>query len=197
MLGQPFASSALSGIMCCWSPGTSSSGRIALTGHSGMQTAQSMHSSGSIARKFGPSRKQSTGHTSTQSVYLQRIQASVTTWVMATGLLVALVGDRKTGFYGGDGSPDAEADAAEGVSAARGVAATVATPGSAVAPTPTITTVGRPPCSTTASGSVSTQCSLPLQSGQPARETTATGVSPGQPAPSRRLLSAASWRPAM
>ena len=30
--------------------------------------AQSMHSSGSIARKFGPSRKQSTGQTSTQSV---------------------------------------------------------------------------------------------------------------------------------
>ena len=40
---------------------------------------QSMHSSGSMARKFGPSRKQSTGQTSTQSVYLQRIQASVTT----------------------------------------------------------------------------------------------------------------------
>src|SRR6266404_6770297 len=56
---------------------------IALTGHSGIHTAQSMHSSGSIARKVGPSRKQSTGHTSTQSVYLQRMQDSVTTWVMA------------------------------------------------------------------------------------------------------------------
>jgi hypothetical protein len=32
---------------------------------------------------FGPSRKQSTGQTSTQSVYLQRMQDSVTTWVMA------------------------------------------------------------------------------------------------------------------
>jgi len=53
-----------------------------LTGHSGMQTAQSMHSSGSMVRKFGPSRKQSTGQTSTQSVYLQRMQDSVTTWVM-------------------------------------------------------------------------------------------------------------------
>src|SRR5450631_1854379 len=68
--------------MCSWSPGTSSSGTIALTGHSGMQTAQSMHSSGSIVRKFGPSRKQSTGQTSTQSVYLQRMQDSVTTWVI-------------------------------------------------------------------------------------------------------------------
>src|SRR4051794_14196015 len=164
MLGQFLARSALILMNASWSPGTSSSGRIALTGHSGMQTAQSMHSSGSIARKFGPSRKQSTGHTSTQSVYLQRIQASVTTWGMATGLLVALVGDRERGFYGGEGPPDAEADAGEGLPAARGVAAPAATPGSAVAPTPTITTVGRPPCSTTASGSVSTQCSLPLQS---------------------------------
>src|SRR3954466_12831392 len=47
-----------------------------------MHTAQSMHSSGSIVRKLGPSRKQSTGQTSTQSVYLQRIHCSVTTWVM-------------------------------------------------------------------------------------------------------------------
>src|SRR6185436_14827693 len=58
---------------------------MALTGHSGMQTAQSMHSSGSITSMLGPSRKQSTGHTSTQSVYLQRIQDSVTTWVMVSG----------------------------------------------------------------------------------------------------------------
>src|SRR5438105_9045863 len=47
-----------------------------------MHTAQSMHSSGSITNMFGPSRKQSTGQTSTQSVYLQRIQDSVTTWVI-------------------------------------------------------------------------------------------------------------------
>jgi hypothetical protein len=47
-----------------------------------MHTAQSMHSSGSITSMLGPSRKQSTGQTSTQSVYLQRIQDSVTTWVM-------------------------------------------------------------------------------------------------------------------
>src|SRR3546814_719594 len=55
---------------------------MALAGHSGMQTAQSMHSSGSMTRKLGPSRKQSTGHTSTQSVYLHLIQFSVTTWVI-------------------------------------------------------------------------------------------------------------------
>jgi hypothetical protein len=35
-----------------------------------------------MTRKFGPSQKASTGHTSTQSVYLQRMQASVTTKVM-------------------------------------------------------------------------------------------------------------------
>src|SRR3546814_3644240 len=38
-----------------------------------------MHSSGSITMKFGPSWKQSTGHTSTQSVYLHLMQFSVTT----------------------------------------------------------------------------------------------------------------------
>src|SRR5687768_2776566 len=42
-----------------------------------------MHSSGSITRKFGPSWKQSTGHTSTQSVYLHLMQFSVTTKGMA------------------------------------------------------------------------------------------------------------------
>src|SRR5262245_28873067 len=41
-----------------------------------------MHSSGSITRKFGPSWKQSTGQTSTQSVYLHLMQASVTTKVI-------------------------------------------------------------------------------------------------------------------
>src|SRR5690348_2818532 len=40
-----------------------------------------MHSSGSMTRKLGPSWKQSTGHTSTQSVYLHLMQFSVTTWV--------------------------------------------------------------------------------------------------------------------
>ena len=65
---------------------------MALTGHSGMHTAQSMHSSGSITSMFGPSRKQSTGHTSTQSVYLQRMQFSETTWVMALWL-VKVVGE--------------------------------------------------------------------------------------------------------
>src|SRR5512139_2752998 len=55
---------------------------MALTGHSGMQTAQSMHSSGSMVRKFGPSRKQSTGQTSTQSVYLHLMHDSTTTCVI-------------------------------------------------------------------------------------------------------------------
>src|SRR3954471_14059046 len=70
---------------------------MAFTGHSGMHTAQSMHSSGSITRKFGPSRKQSTGQTSTQSVYLQRMQASVTAWVM----IGFGWGERFGGFAGG------------------------------------------------------------------------------------------------
>jgi hypothetical protein len=82
MLGHLRDRSALILMKASWSLGTSSSGRMALTGHSGMQTAQSMHSSGSMTRKFGPSRKQSTGQTSTQSVYLQRMHDSRTTWVM-------------------------------------------------------------------------------------------------------------------
>src|ERR1041385_2363953 len=55
---------------------------MALMGHSGSHRVQSMHSSGSIARKLGPSWKQSTGQTSTQSVYLHLMQFSVTTNVM-------------------------------------------------------------------------------------------------------------------
>src|SRR5262245_38399792 len=47
-----------------------------------MHTAQSMHSSGSMTRKLGPSLKQSTGQTSTQSVCLHLMQLSVTTWVI-------------------------------------------------------------------------------------------------------------------
>ena len=47
-------------------------------GQSDKQRPQSMHSSGSITKKLGPSWKQSTGHTVTQSVYLQAIQLSVT-----------------------------------------------------------------------------------------------------------------------
>src|SRR5688572_16681544 len=52
---------------------------MALMGHSGSHSVQSMHSSGSITRKLGPSWKQSTGQTSTQSVYLHLMQFSVTT----------------------------------------------------------------------------------------------------------------------
>src|SRR3546814_3629369 len=73
---------ALSSMKPIWSWATSSSAKMAFAGHSGTHTAQSMHSSGSITRKFGPSRKQSTGHTSTQSVNLHLIQFSVTTCVI-------------------------------------------------------------------------------------------------------------------
>ena len=60
-----------------WFSGTSSSAYMASTGHSATHNVQSIHSSGSITKKLGPSRKQSTGQTSTQSVYLQRIQDEV------------------------------------------------------------------------------------------------------------------------
>ena len=73
----PYHSTA--GIHSRWASGTSSSAKIASTGHSGTHRVQSMHSSGSITSMFGPSRKQSTGHTSTQSVYLHLMQLSVTT----------------------------------------------------------------------------------------------------------------------
>src|SRR5271155_2708092 len=55
---------------------------MASTGHSGSHSVQSMQSSGSITRKFGPSWKQSTGQTSTQSIYLHLMQVSVTTNAM-------------------------------------------------------------------------------------------------------------------
>src|ERR1700674_4538354 len=55
---------------------------MASTGHSGSHNVQSMHSSGSMTRKFGPSWKQSTGQTSTQSIYLHLMQLSVTTNAM-------------------------------------------------------------------------------------------------------------------
>src|SRR6185312_4138127 len=80
--GHCFASSALSALNCPRPGGSSSSEKIASAGHSGSHSVQSMHSSGSIARKFGPSWKQSTGHTSTQSMYLHLMQFSVTTKVM-------------------------------------------------------------------------------------------------------------------
>jgi hypothetical protein len=54
-----------------------------------------MQSSGAITRKFGPCRKQSIGQTSTQSVYLQRMQESVTTKGMA-GWMCA--GQNRLGF---------------------------------------------------------------------------------------------------
>ena len=152
---------------------------MALTGHSGMHTAQSMHSSGSMVRMFGPSRKQSTGQTSTQSVYLQRMHDSRTTWVIAGAAWMGVrwrpvrrqwwaCGRRfggRPGFYG-----DNRASRGRGSCAtpARGCGALA----TAAAPAPTVTTVGRPACSTAASASVATRWSLCSWSGQPARETT-------------------------
>src|ERR1700741_3799324 len=80
--GQTLASSALSAIYGRCSGGTSSSANMASTGHSATHSVQSMHSSGSMTKVLGPSRKQSTGQTSTQSVYLHLMQDSVTTYVM-------------------------------------------------------------------------------------------------------------------
>src|SRR5260370_1219125 len=79
IFGQIFAYSAFSDSHFS-SPG-SVSGLIASTGHSGTQTPQSMHSSGWLTSMFSPSSKESTGHTSTQSMILQRIQLSLTTKV--------------------------------------------------------------------------------------------------------------------
>src|SRR5690554_420638 len=59
---------------------------MASAGHSATQRLQSIQVSGLITRKLGPSWKQSVGQTSTQSVYLQRMQFSVTTKVMAVSL---------------------------------------------------------------------------------------------------------------
>src|ERR1700704_6973287 len=64
---------------------------MASTGHSGSHSVQSMHSSGSITRKFGPSWKQSTGQTSTQSMYLHLMQLSVTTNAMTYPSLTLLM----------------------------------------------------------------------------------------------------------
>src|SRR5205807_170350 len=78
MMGcQTLASSALMAMYGRCASGTSSSAKIASTGHSATHRVQSMHSSGSITRMLGPSRKQSTGQTSTQSVYLHLMHDSV------------------------------------------------------------------------------------------------------------------------
>src|SRR5450830_375437 len=60
---------------------------MAPTGHSGTHIEQSMQPSGSMARKLGPSTKQSIGQTLTQSVYLQAMQESVTTKGMSRNAL--------------------------------------------------------------------------------------------------------------
>src|SRR6185503_20718504 len=92
---HPAASSLLRGIQSRWSSGTSSSAKMASTGHSGTHRVQSMHSSGSMTSMFGPSRKQSTGHTSTQSVYLHLMQLSVTTYVIGINTLPPILGSAR------------------------------------------------------------------------------------------------------
>src|SRR6516225_9152408 len=74
IFGQIFAYSAFNDSH--FSRPGSVSALIASTGHSGSQTLQSMHSSGWMTSMFSPSWKQSTGHTSTQSIVLQRMQLS-------------------------------------------------------------------------------------------------------------------------
>src|SRR5437879_6718136 len=55
MIGfQSFDNSAFSAVNGCCAVGTSSSAKIASTGHSATHSVQSMHSSGSMTRKFGP-----------------------------------------------------------------------------------------------------------------------------------------------
>ncbi len=65
-----------------WLSFKSKSEYIASTGHSGTQTAQSIHKFSFMTKKLRPSLKQSTGQTLTQSVYLHFIQFSVTIYVM-------------------------------------------------------------------------------------------------------------------
>ncbi|RMS48592.1 hypothetical protein ALP65_01290 [Pseudomonas aeruginosa] len=55
MFGQTSASSLFSSMNSCMFSGTSSSEKIAWAGHSGSHRAQSMHSSGWMTRKLGPS----------------------------------------------------------------------------------------------------------------------------------------------
>src|SRR5258706_16103596 len=95
---QTLESSALSAVKSFWSAGTSSSAKMASTGHSATHSVQSMHSSGSITSMFGPSRKQSTGQTSTQSVYLHFTHDSVTTYVIKGGLSPGARGVKRTGI---------------------------------------------------------------------------------------------------
>jgi hypothetical protein len=60
-----------------------------------------------------------------------------------------------------------------------------------------MTTAGRPACNTQAADRVATLWSLARSSGEPAHDTTATGVSGGQPAARSLPARATSWRPAM
>src|SRR5919108_4075024 len=69
---------------CCWSSGTASSAKIAVTGHSGSHAPQSMHSSGSMKYIASSSVAwmQSTGQTSTHEASFTPMHGSVMTYVM-------------------------------------------------------------------------------------------------------------------
>jgi len=54
MSGQLLQSSAFIATKRSCPAGTAAASQIALVGHSGSQTPQSMHTSGSMTRKFGP-----------------------------------------------------------------------------------------------------------------------------------------------
>src|SRR5919106_4444475 len=70
---------------CCWSSGTASSAKIAVTGHSGSQAPQSMHSSGSMKyiESSSVAWMQSTGQTSTHEASFTPMHGSVITYVIA------------------------------------------------------------------------------------------------------------------
>ena len=76
---------ALIGVYCAHSAGRLSSGKIALTGHSGSHAPQSMHSFGSMYRmRSVPSSKwmQSTGQTDTHDWSITSTQGSAMTYAM-------------------------------------------------------------------------------------------------------------------
>src|SRR5579872_3088671 len=74
-------------------PGTASE-TIASTGHAGSQAAQSMHVSWSMTSMFSPSRKQFTGQVTMQSMYLHRMQLSVTTYDTVLSLPLHIQNER-------------------------------------------------------------------------------------------------------
>src|SRR5688500_12987650 len=122
-----------------------------------------------MVRKFGPSRKQSTGQTSTQSVYLQRMHDSTTTWVMVceSSLEKGLRGTRRPALGSAPWQPPGAAHQWQFYGSRvgtkfEGCLAGAGTLASALAPTPTVTTAGRALCSMLAAFNVATVWSLAI-----------------------------------